>query len=326
MSRITQVVPSGRRPNIVACACGIAALAACAPVQRKEAPPAAGWAVLAPLPAPRFLGPQVAFAGGKLLAVGGLVKDGERFYATGRVDIYDPERGTWGEGSAMPTAPSDFVVVSAGGRVYALGGSATPNALAELDIRTNRWTRLPPMAFGRVHLAAAAVDDGIYAIGGRGTADKLERYDLARRRWTRLPDLPRPKLNPYAVAADGRIYVLGGMDDRDAAEYALFEAYDARTGEWRQLAPLPSARTDVAMVAVRGKIYVLGGWTKNGLSAAVDVSDPKLGRWSSARALPRAMSFAGAAASGRTLYLAGGADYVAERLTPFASLLTWRAD
>ncbi len=301
----------------------LGALGACAPAQHHATPAVrAGWIALAPLPAPRFLGPQVAFAEGRLVALGGLVKEGERYYPTDRVDLFDPRRRTWTQGAPMPAAASDFAVATLGTHIFVSGGSGRAQGLLEeYDVAANRWTSRSPNSVPRVHHAAVAVDGAIYVIGGRGTPERLERYDPVGDHWTRLPDLPHPKENPYAVAAGGRIYVLGGMDSAGEAEYARFEVFDPRTGEWRELAPLPTRRTDIAMVAMRGRIYVLGGWTMGGLSAAVDVYDPARERWSSAPALPRVLSFAGAAASGRTIYLVGGAQYVAERLTPFGSLL-----
>jgi N-acetylneuraminic acid mutarotase len=304
--------------------------AACAPAYpppHSLSAPGPAWRELAPLPTPRFLGPQVAALEGRLYVVGGLVRDSGRYYETGRLEVFDPRSGAWHERAPMPTARRDMVLVRVRGRLLAIGGDAGGRKLAvveEYDARADHWRRRADMPGPRLHHAAAAVGGAVYVIGGRGTGSALARYDLDADRWTPLPDAPLPAENPYAVAVGGRIYVLGATDGRGGEDYARFQEYDPASGRWRALPPLPTPRTDVALASLGGMVFALGGWKPGGLTSAVDVYDPVTNRWATAPSLPRALSFAGAAVVGRELYLAGGAEYRAEALVPIASLLVTR--
>jgi hypothetical protein len=45
-----------------------------------------------------------------------------------RVDVYDPDQGTWSEGTPMPTARHGISAVVVGGRVYVIGGNPRSGA------------------------------------------------------------------------------------------------------------------------------------------------------------------------------------------------------
>ena len=75
---------------------------------------------------------------------------------------------------------------------------------------------------------------------------------------------------------------------------------------------MPVARTDIAVATVGGSVFVFGGWTSGELTARVDRYDMAADRWMEIDRMPRARSFAGAAAVGRKIYVVGGAVYVSK--------------
>lgn len=86
------------------------------------------------------------------------------------------------------------------------------------------------------------------------------------------------------MASEGRFYVLAG---RDAGNLAAAERYDPRRRSWEELPPLRTARGGISAVRLRdGRIVVFGGeelMPGGRTIAAVELFDPRRGRW---RALP----------------------------------------
>jgi len=276
------------------------------------------WTILPGLPTPRFLGPQVAAAGGRIYVIGGMLRDGKTYMETGKVEVFDPENGTWSERAAMPTARCNFAVAVADERIFAIGGNLASTGkvlgdVEEYDPLANRWTRRASMPTPRWHLAVAAIGGQIYAIGGRGGKLAFERYDVRSDTWTRLPDLSRPKENPFCAVVNGRLFVLGGTGPDGKEDYGVFEEYEPDSGRWLVRAPSPTARTDVAIASAGSRVIVIGGWIPGGLTVKVEAYDPSQDSWGQVAELPTPVSFAGAASIESRVFLAGGAKYIDDK-------------
>jgi serine/threonine-protein kinase PknK len=214
---------------------------------------------------------------------------------TAAVERYDLRRDRWRRVREMPVALNHATAVSYRGRVFVHGGYASATGLQEpttvllrYNPQRNRWRRLASSATPRAAHAAAVIGDRLYVAGGAndsGSLRSLEIYSFRRNRWTKGPDFPGPARNHTGgVASGGRFYVLAG---RDNGNLSAAERYDPQRRAWERLPPLRTARGGIAAVRLRdGRIVVFGGeeLTPGGQTiAAVELFDPRSGRW---RALP----------------------------------------
>lgn len=130
------------------------------------------WSLGPEMPSPRH---HVGGAGlgGDLYVAGGR---GERDHSLTTFERYDPAAEEWETLPEMPLGVASPALVAADGKLVAVGGEdqdewedgegwVTPSAW-EFDPRTERWSRLPNMAYERRGGGIAAVGDRVYAIGG----------------------------------------------------------------------------------------------------------------------------------------------------------------
>jgi N-acetylneuraminic acid mutarotase len=186
----------------------------------------------------------------------------------------DSIQNLWIAKTAMPTARRSLGVVSAGNKIYAIGGctdiycSTVVATNEEYNPATNTWTTKASSPAPRYNSAVAAVNGKIYVIGGEGTACYAqygvvcnvlnEEYDPATNAWTRKADMPTGRYSSTASTVNNKIYVIGGgvsggyTTDKN-------EEYDPSTNSWTTKTPLPTARTNPASVVVSDKIYVVSG-------------------------------------------------------------------
>lgn len=209
----------------------------------------------------------------------------------------------------VQTARQEMPAVTAGGKLYVLGGiSPEPAALTsveEYDPQTNQWQFVAPLPRPRHHAAAAAVGQFIYVIGGDETLDFIPestvyRFDTVANRWTEVAPLPNPRAALAAVTIGGKIYAVGGVPN-----YRQLSVYDPATDTWTDLAPMPTGREHLAAVAVNGRLYVIGGRIAAN-SDAMEVYDPPSNSWRRLPPLPTARGGLTAAAIGTRIFVFGG--------------------
>ena len=182
---------------------------------------------------------------GAVWTAGGLDAEGQ---AVAAVQVYDPTFDAWSEGPTLPQAVHHSELVSAGDRLYLLGGYAgagfaTPvAAVAVLDASTGRWQPAPPLPEPRA--AGAAAWDGqrvVYGggVGPGGVADEV--WALQDGGWSRLGSLSQAREH-LAAAGDGhgRVWFLAG---RDGGLTSNLSAVDlAEGGQVSPAGSLPTAR------------------------------------------------------------------------------------
>ena len=104
------------------------------------------------------------------------------------------------------------------GILYAIGGQAGNarfSAVEAYDPATDSWRKLAPLpeSYGRVALAAVALDGLIYAIGGFEVyeeSDTVDAYDPATDRWKSGRRMPTKRQSLAAVILNGLVYAVGG--------------------------------------------------------------------------------------------------------------------
>lgn len=184
------------------------------------------------------------FAGAAWTA-GGLDADGR---AVSAVQIYDPTFDVWTEGPGLPEAVHHSALVSAGDRLYLLGGFTGPTLdvptgeVAVLDAATGRWEPAPSLPQARA--AGAAAWDGervVYAggVGPHGPVDDV--WALGAQGWSRIGELSQPREH-LAAASDvaGTVWFLGGRTGTLESNVAVVDL--VRGQKVTGIGALPTAR------------------------------------------------------------------------------------
>jgi len=227
---------------------------------------------------------------GKIYAFGGFVLPQAGPPAWVPIDNaweYDPASDNWRALAPLPTRRGSPVAVSAGDKIYVIGGAtvlpgatavhpAQPHssvgAVEEYDPATNTWRSRAPLPTPRNHAVGAAVNGKIYVIGGRvggafvssgsSNVGVVEEYDPAADRW----GAPRARM-PSARSAmaggvyQGRIYVTGGegQDYRSMFTWRALEAYDPASNTWSTLPSMPVSRHGLAGATVGNRLHMVSG-------------------------------------------------------------------
>jgi N-acetylneuraminic acid mutarotase len=95
---------------------------------------------------------------------------------------------------------------------------------------------------------------------------------------------------------------------RENAILSAIEIVPRSSPGWTAMSPSPQPTSQAQAAAVNGKLYVFGGFAGDGVRAtrASNVYDPDADSWTKRADLPRAITGAGVAADGNTVWLAGG--------------------
>jgi N-acetylneuraminic acid mutarotase len=214
---------------------------------------------------------------GRVLVVGGGAVGSPSFATTNRVDLYDPETGTWTEAASMSVARGlhtatllpDGRVLVAGGSSKTYGTKGVVTAAAEIyDPATDAWHTVAPMAVKRyVHSAAILPDGRVLVAGGwsyTGSTDPslstAEIFDPASNSWSATASMAGGRAEyRLAILRDGRVLVAGGVTP-NYKTIATAEIYDPETGSWSATGKLAVAvMWPVLAVLPDGRVLVAGG-------------------------------------------------------------------
>jgi hypothetical protein len=293
-----------------------------------------GWATVRPATPTLLhrLGHGAAEINGVLYIVGGMNNIG---VILGNIEAYDP--ATHKLDNSLPPIPTprfDLAVVAVGNVLYVFGGADVAfdavGSLEAFDTVTETWTSaLPPMPTPRARLAAAAIGSVVYTVGGSTDFKKfvnlgvVEAFDTASQTWQRaLPALPTPRYGLAAVAVGTVLYAVGGSSTHaDVVGLGTVDAFDTVTRTWNStMPPMPTPRWLVATVALGNVVFAVGG-EANGTATpnvtsplrlldTVEAFDTVTLTWRAAPAMPSPSARLGAAAAiGKVLFVAGGADH-----------------
>ena len=111
--------------------------------------------------------------------------------------------------------------------------------------------------------------------------------------------LPRPTHDAAAAAIGGSVYLFGGGES--VSEPTVVRV-DPRTGSATQAPALGEPLSDLGAVAIAGRAYLVGGYTGTQFATAILRYRPQR----TVARLPTGTRYAGVAAVGRTIYVAGG--------------------
>ena len=228
---------------------------------------------------------------------------------------YDIKEDKWSVRSKMITPRSNFVLISAKDRIYAIGGDKFLDKAESYDINLDKWVKLQSMPTRRQHVFGDVSGENIYVAGGllcwkckaeEQLTAKIEVYNISKNKWSGLPDMPTPRQNPLVSIVGNSIYVIGGMDNTKTI--ATVEVFDLKTQTWEKRADVPEPGFFAGSVVYKNKIYILDGAEKTELKTDVFVYDPTQKKWGKTTPLPYPVKLAGFTIRENKLYVIGGCD------------------
>jgi N-acetylneuraminic acid mutarotase len=242
---------------------------------------------------------------GKIYVLGGFVfpASGGGWEPVDNAWEYDPVADSWRALAPLPVKRGSAVAAEVGGKLYLIGGATTVEGAKEpaingngparilmlnemYDPATNTWQTRAPMALGRNHAFAGAVNGKIYVIGGRTAhafvtvavnTDIVEEYDPATNMWSGLrAKMPTARSGGGWGTYNGRIYVGGGEVATTAlvGAFRALEAYDPASNSWSILPSMPMPRHGVAGAVLGNRLHLVSGMITSAAAAAGQ--DPKM--------------------------------------------------
>lgn len=288
-----------------------------APLTDAGAPPAP-WSPCPRLPGGPRQETAVVAREGELYVLGGF--DGaSRVVST--VEIYDPVRGAWRAGPALPVSMHHAHAAVVGSRLFVLGFLRGLDFRADgrgyvLEPGATAWAPVASMPAGteRGGGATAVVGTRIYVLGGLrgGAVTDVSIYDTTTDTFTVGPALPEPRDHLGAAGVGEQVVVIGGRTGRIESHQSDTWILDRDVITWRSARPMPTSRGGFALAALGSRLYVFGGEGNgreaSGVFADVEVYDVAADTWAAEAPMPEPRHGTGAAALGGTLYVPGGAD------------------
>jgi hypothetical protein len=223
---------------------------------------------------------------------------------------------TWTSRTSMDATRRFPGVVSAAGKLYAIGGDGT-RATEEFDPVANSWTSMDSMPTARWWGFGTAVVNGrVYAMGGASGGiylDENEEFDPAANSWTSRTAMPTERHGLAVGVINDTIYAIGG---RNSGGYlSVNEAYDPASDTWTTKTPMPTARYYLAAAVANGKLYAIGGYGAAGNLNTVEEYDPATDSWTSRTGMPTAREEHAAATLNGMIYVVGGWSGVTDLAT-----------
>jgi len=191
---------------------------------------------------------------------------------------YDPTADKWEFMAQMSIGRCYVGAAVLGGKIYAVGGSATPagpcnapsicpkgpgadqpgalNSVEVYDPESDKWSPGTRLNIARSTHAVAACDGMLYALGGEDGGspaifyDTVERFDPRKGSWTIIALMSQPRAQVGAGVINGILFAVGGYNDfTDIGWTSSVEAYDSASNSWRGVGPFPLARQYPAVTA-----------------------------------------------------------------------------
>jgi hypothetical protein len=219
----------------------------------------------------------------------------------------DPAEDTWVSKARMNQARTGLGVVAVGGKIYAIGGTASnspsiPDSVLgtneEYDPATNTWTIKAPMPTPRTKFVIAAYENQIFCIGGIvGTEQETwgfsnpykyavstqvnEVYNTDTGTWETKTPAPTPVALWQAHVINDNIYVM--------AMYHTY-VYDPLNDAWTEKTKMPTPwyQTEPVSAVIDNKIIVNGEYEVADLQTErrIYIYDPATDNWAKGKSEP----------------------------------------
>ncbi len=238
----------------------------------------------------------------KFYVVGGL---GFRAQTYGHFYAYDPASDEWEKLADLPEKRNHAGVVSAGDKVYVVGGfgplgirvrgimlaNYTPqNTLFIYYTKTRKWSKGEPLPEVLGAGGVTVADGCIWYTGGinkdKNISDSLYRYDLQTGKWAKRPSMPSARDHLRMEAVGKKLYAISGHEDDLRFKLNNVECFDIETNQWTRKKDIPTARGGFGSVVHQSKIYVFGGENIWKCYDTVECYDTKTDKWEKLEPMP----------------------------------------
>ena len=215
------------------------------------------WRVVGHMPFHRCYN-GIATLAGEIWNVGGAIHEEDNIRARGPrlplddVDIYNPATDSWRSGPRLGTARQEPVVLTANGRIYAIGGADKTDALDSVESigpGETAWRSEPPLPQATRQYAGCVLDGILYVAGMTGAFS----FDPQSELWSELPTPPMLPRASHVTAHDGQVWMLGSHKTNEGYRYSPAD----RT--WRPAPDLPTPNSWGAAAELGGRLIVAGG-------------------------------------------------------------------
>lgn len=248
------------------------------------------------LSSPRAANASVVLGDGRILLLGGCVRDGcEAGPASAMVDMFDPRKGTFVNGGRLlaPKVVSEAVKLP-DGRIFVVGGwdQGKASASAEIfDPKSGRSQSVGSLSTTRGDVSVVALADGrVLVAGGFDGRQRLagsEIFDPRTGRFTPVGPLNKARSGTELVLLkDGRVLVIGGVSGGPGAimPLASAEIFDPATGRFTSTGSLIEARFKHAALRLPdGRVLVIAGSDERGRDGGkkrtLEIYDPARGEF-----------------------------------------------
>ncbi len=227
---------------------------------------------------------------GKIYAFGGFVLPQSGPPAWVPIDNaweYDPANDSWRALAPLPTKRGSPVAVSAGDRIYVIGGAVSGpgqsavhpqrphtsvGTVEEYDPAGNTWRQRASMPTPRNHTVGGAIHGKVYVASGRvgaafisggsSNVGVIEAYDPATDTWSQaLARMANARSAGAGAVYNGKLYITGGeyQEPGMMATFRSLEAFDPTTNTWQTLQPMPVSRHGLAGAVVGNRLHMVSG-------------------------------------------------------------------
>ncbi|TMF26512.1 MAG: hypothetical protein E6I36_00930 [Chloroflexi bacterium] len=183
--------------------------------------------------------------------------------------VFRLDGDSWTEVAPMHYARGGHALVSAVGRLYAIGGNTASGNVGPTESynpATNGWNVLADLPSPRNHLAGFSVDDVACVAGGRSpNTTRVDCLLLVTGVWSRpISDVPSPTSGGGAVAfPNGDVIAAGG---EDAGESRIIDQLVyLRGASWVSAGTMLSPRHGFQLAIFNGRAWACGGGSAAGL-------------------------------------------------------------
>ena len=226
-------------------------------------------------------------------------------------------QGRFVELGPMPMSNAEAGAAELDGLIYHVGGFNGESTLLIYDPRRDSWELGPDIPQGVHHPAVKGFQGKLYVIGGHEAESLVQIYDPATATWSQGDGrVPTPRRAMAIVELRGRLHLIGGTSGpRGGGGHEEHEAYDPVADSWERLAPLLAPRDHGYAGVIDDKIYFASGRLNFALQPELQIYDPDSDSWSFGPSLIEAVSGHAVQVVDNRLYVFGGEDVPASRVT-----------
>uniref|UniRef100_A0A914WJH7 BTB domain-containing protein n=1 Tax=Plectus sambesii TaxID=2011161 RepID=A0A914WJH7_9BILA len=248
-------------------------------------------------------------AAGVIFCVGGRGTSGDPFRT---VEAYDWRRDKWFPVTEMNVRRRHVGVVSAQGKLYAIGGHDGTNHLESaecFDPATNMWHSVQSMETRRRGIAVGSLEGAIYAVGGLDDTacfQTVERYDVEANKWSAVESMNIQRGGVGVAALSKYLFAVGGNDGTSSLDSC--ERYDPLLNKWKLVDSMAHRRAGAGVTVLDGCLYAIGGFDDNAPLNSCERYCPEENKWVLLPPMSCPRGGVGVAAMGGRIYAIGGHD------------------